>query len=127
VKNKKRRVRRQWFKLDIKPSKIHGFGLFAAEPIPWGKRIIEYTGERVRGREFMRREKFYNSIGYTRMFVLDDKTTIDALIDGNASVFINHSSKPNCGVLREKGRIFFYSLNDIKKGEELTFDYGYEP
>lgn len=114
-------------RVDILPSKVHGLGLFAGEEIPWGKRVIEYTGQRIGEREFLRRERFYDSIGYTRMFTLDDKTTIDALIGGNPSAFINHSDKPNLGVLREKGRIFFYSLVDIKKGKELTFDYGFQP
>jgi SET domain-containing protein len=117
----------QWFALEIRPSKIHGLGLFAAEDIPWGKRVIVYAGERIGEREYQRRERFYNSIGYTRMFSLDDDTTIDALVGGNASCFINHAVKPNLGVLRENGDIYFYSLTNIDKGSELTFDYEFEP
>lgn len=117
----------QWFELGIKPSKIHGLGLFTGEDIPWGKRVIVYAGEHIGEREYQRREKFYDSIGYTRMFSLDDKTTIDALVGGNASCFINHSVKPNMGVLRENGQIYFYSLTDIDKDSELTFDYEFEP
>jgi len=117
----------QWFELEIKPSKIHGLGLFAGEDIPWGKRVIVYAGEHIGEREYERREKFYDSIGYTRMFALDDKITIDALVGGNMSCFINHSVKPNMGVLRENGKIYFYSLTDIAKGTELTFDYEFEP
>lgn len=117
----------QWFALEIKPSKIHGLGLFAAEDIPWGKRVIVYAGERIGEREYQRRERFYNSIGYTRMFSLDEDTTIDALVGGNMSSFINHSTKPNLGVLREDGEIYFYSLTNIAKGTELTFDYEFDP
>ncbi len=117
----------QWFALDIKPSKIHGLGLFAGEDIPWGKRVIVYAGERIDEREYERRERFYDSVGYTRMFALDDEITIDALVGGNASCFINHSVKPNMGVLRENGEIYFYSLTNIDKGTELTFDYEFEP
>jgi SET domain-containing protein len=117
----------QWFALDIKPSKIHGLGLFAGEDIPWGKRVIVYAGERIGEREYQRRERFYDSIGYTRMFSLDDDTTIDALVGGNASCFINHSVKPNLGVLREDDEIYFYSLTNIDKNTELTFDYEFEP
>jgi SET domain-containing protein len=138
---RKRAVRKKWararrkkssvwtkkkYRTAIQPSKIHGFGLFAMEPIPWGVRVLEYVGEKIGEREFQRREKFYDSIGYTRMFSLDEHTTIDALIGGNESVFINHSSSPNLGVMRENGRIFFFSLTDIEKGEELTFHYGYD-
>jgi hypothetical protein len=117
----------QWFDLEIKPSRIHGLGLFAGEEIPWGMRVIVYAGERIDEREYERRERFYDSIGYTRMFALDDDVTIDGLVGGNASCFINHSVKPNLGVLRENGEIYFYSLTNIDKGTELTFDYEFEP
>ncbi len=129
IPRKKRRkapARQQWFQLDIRRSEVHGFGLFAGESIPWGKKVIEYTGEKIGEKEFWRRERFYNSIGYNPLFALDKKTTIDGLIGGNASIFINHSKTPNLGVLREDGRIFFFSLEDIAKGRELTFEYGYD-
>lgn len=124
--NGRGKSRQQSFRLDIRPSKVHGFGLFAGENIPWGKRVIEYVGEKIGEKEFWRRERFYNSIGYNPLFSLDAMTTIDGLIGGNASIFINHSKVPNLGVMRDNGRIFFFSLADIKKGSELTFDYGYD-
>ncbi|MGK2848932.1 MAG: SET domain-containing protein [Minisyncoccota bacterium] len=34
--------------------------------------------------------------------------------------YINHSCNPNLGV---RGKLLFVALRDIKKGEELTFDY----
>ena len=59
---------------------------------------------------------------------LNDGQGIDGLVGGNESRFINHSPQPNLGALREDdGRIIFYSLDDIEQGEELTFDYGFDP
>jgi SET domain-containing protein len=114
-------------KLTVRPSKIHGLGLFAGQSIPWGKRLIEFKGERVSKREAMRRERFYNSIGYLCMLELGDGEFIDGTVGGNESRFINSSATPNVGAVREGDGIFFYSLNDIEKGEELTFDYGFDP
>jgi len=37
-------------------------------------------------------------------------------------------TQPNVGALREsEWRIVFYSLDDIAQGEELTFNYGFDP
>jgi len=53
---------------------------------------------------------------------------VDGSVGGNESRFINHSTKPNIGALRENDwGIVFYSLDDIAKGEELTFNYGFDP
>jgi SET domain-containing protein len=35
------------FKLTVKPSKIHRWGIYAGEEIPARRKIIEYTGERI--------------------------------------------------------------------------------
>lgn len=111
--------------LDIKKSKISGLGLFAADDIGWGQRIIEYVGQKISVREGNRREKFYDKIGANYLFSLNDKYDIDGLVGGNESRFINHSSKNfNCVPIRENGKIYLYSYKDIGKGEELLFDYG---
>jgi hypothetical protein len=36
------------------------------------------------------------------------------------SFFFNHSCEPNAGI---KGQIFLIAMRDIRKGEEVTFDY----
>lgn len=111
-------------KLVIKKSNISGLGLFAEETIPWGTRIAEYVGQVVNDKEYKKRSKFYDRIGVTYLFDLGKNKTIDGLVGGNETRFINHSKKPNSAVLREKGRIYFYSLDDIEVGDEITFDYG---
>ena len=39
----------------VRPSSIHGQGLFALRDIPWGIKIIEYSGERINDAEANRR------------------------------------------------------------------------
>ena len=57
-----------------------------------------------------------------------DGLAIDGISGANESRFINHSPRPNLGAIREgKWRIVFYSLDDISKGDELTFNYGFDP
>ena len=45
---------------------------------------------------------------------------------GNAARYANHARKrPNCFVLRDDNRIWIVAgIEGIRKGEELTFDYG---
>lgn len=115
-------------RLSVARSKIHGLGLFAAENIEWGRRLIEYEGQHLSSREAGRRQKFYDSIGFTCLMQFSDGRGIDGAVGGNESRFINHSTKPNVAALREgEWGIIFYSLDDIEKGEELTFDYGFNP
>ena len=112
--------------VSVRPSKIHGRGLFADAPIPEGARIIEYKGQRIDYREGARRDVFYNSIGYTLLIRLESHY-IDALIDGNDSIYANHSLQPNAEAIERRGRVFIEALRDIAAGEEITFDYGYDP
>jgi uncharacterized protein len=115
-------------RLFVARSKIHGLGLFAGEDIEWGWRLIEYQGQRLSSKEVRWRQKFYDLIGYTCLMQFGDGRGIDGVVGGNESRFINHSLRPNLGALREdEWRIVFYSLDDIKQGDELTFNYGFDP
>ena len=118
----------QYPRLFVARSKIHGLGLFAGEDIEWGRRLIEYQGQRVSNKEVKRRQRFYDSIGFTCLMQFSNGRAIDGVVGGNESRFINHSTKANVGALREGAwRIVFYSLDEIAKGEELTFNYGFDP
>lgn len=107
------------FRLRYGRSPIHRWGIFADEPIPAGRRVIEYTGERIDDREWARRsvrEHLY-------FFVLDDEWTIDGAIGGSGAEFVNHACEPNLDAEITGGRIFLVSLRKIAPGEELTLDY----
>ncbi len=119
-------VAKQEYKVVIRPSRIQGKGLFAAQKIPEGEWVMRYTGQKVSRREGARRERYYNSIGYSLLFDLED-CYLDGLIGGNGSIYINHSLSPNLEARVRRGGVWFHSLRAIGKGEELTFDYGFDP
>jgi SET domain-containing protein len=107
---------------EIRPSKIHGTGVFAHTDIPAETQIIEYVGERVSKEESERRRKAGNFF----VFIVTDDFDIDGLVDWNPARFINHSCAPNCEAQQEDDHIWIYALRDISAGEELTFNYGYD-
>jgi len=115
-------------RLFVARSRIHGLGLFAGEDIEWGRRLIAYQGKLISKREAQRRRRFYDSIGFTCLMEFGDGRAVDGLFGTNESRFINHSTQPNVAAVREGERgIVFYSLDDIAKGDELTFNYGFNP
>ena len=119
-----------WF---VKKSKIHGSGVFASENIPKGKKIIEYIGDKITKSEGDRRselriKKYLNSrkTGSVYIFELNKKYDIDGSPLYNKARYINHSCDPNCEVDILEDQIWISSIKKIKKGEELSYDYGYE-
>lgn len=109
-------------RLAVKKSSIHGNGLFAVDEIPWGTKIIEYTGERISDDEAEARM----AAGADCIFELCEGENIDGSRGGNQARFANHSRrKPNCFVLREGGKIWIVAgIEGVEAGEEITFDYG---
>ena len=117
----------------VKKSKIHATGVFATEIIKRNTRIIEYIGEKILKSEGDKRSerrinKYLNSksTGSVYIFELNKKYDIDGAKSFNKARFINHSCNPNCEVDIIRGRIWISSIKQIQKGEELTYDYGYE-
>lgn len=113
-------------------SAIHNWGLYALEPISAGEMIIEYVGERIRQQVAELREKKYlrSGIGSSYLFRIDENTVIDASKRGGIARFINHCCEPSCTAkiikVGGKKRIVIYALRDVKKNEELTYDYKFE-
>ena len=112
------------FQLHIGRSPVHGFGVFADEVIPAGKRIIEYTGERIARREAVKR---WDPKQASYLFRLDSYWRIDGAVGGSGAEFVNHSCEPNIMAVIRRGTIHFFSKRRIKRGEELTLDYKYSP
>nr|XP_045581626.1 histone-lysine N-methyltransferase SUV39H2-like [Procambarus clarkii] len=114
-----------------------GWGVKAMENIKKDSLVTEYVGEIITSDEAERRGKIYDAQGCTYLFDLDyDKGdqnlyTIDAAKCGNVSHFINHSCDPNLVVFNvwvncldpDLPRLALFATRDIKKWEELTFDY----
>jgi SET domain-containing protein len=109
----------------VRHSKIHGNGVFAARKIPAGDCVIEYKGERITQREADKRSgSDPDNPFHTFFFSLENGKLIDGGVDGNDSRWINHSCGPNCEAREEDDRVFIYALRDIRRGEELNYDYG---
>jgi uncharacterized protein len=107
------------FKLEIRESKIHRYGVYAMERIPPRRKVIEYTGEKIGRRETKRR----GDGKHTYLFTLDSYWTIDGAVGGSGAEIINHSCEPNLSAMILKGHILYVSRRAIRKGEELTVDY----
>jgi histone-lysine N-methyltransferase SETD1 len=110
-------------------SSIHGWGLYAQEPIPLGDMIIEYVGEKVRQKVADCREVAYTrqGIGSSYLFRIDEDTVIDATKKGGIARFINHSCAPNCTAkiikVGNSRRIVIYALNHILAGSYQFFHF----
>uniref|UniRef100_A0A5S6QIL3 [histone H3]-lysine(4) N-trimethyltransferase n=1 Tax=Trichuris muris TaxID=70415 RepID=A0A5S6QIL3_TRIMR len=120
-------TRKKLVRFDI--SKIHGWGLFAMEDIGPDEMIIEYVGQKIRMAVAERREEIYEKrgIGSSYLFRIDNEWVIDATNHGNMARFINHSCAPNCYAkvisVNSQKRIVIYSKQNIRRGEEITYDY----
>jgi SET domain-containing protein len=111
------------FGMRLGRSSIHRWGLFATERIPAGKKVIEYTGERINRRETKKRA---DERTLTYLFTLDPYWTIDGAVGGSGAEYINHSCEPNLTSRIMKGHILYMSLREIRPGEELTIDYRFD-
>lgn len=109
------------FKLTVKPSKIHRWGVYAEEDIPARRKVMEYTGERINRMETKRRSGNGGNMVY--LFTLDKYWTIDGSVGGSGAEYINHCCDPNIVTVVRCGHILYMSRRSIRKGEELTVDY----
>jgi len=105
-------------------SAVHGYGVFAAEPIAKNTRIIDYAGELVRnGPELDEREDAYLKQGCIWVFRVNRVWSRDANVEGNIARFINHSCTPNCWFEVVDKIIWIRAGRQIRRGEELTYNY----
>jgi SET domain-containing protein len=113
--------------MELRRSAIHGLGGFARQDIPKGTKIVEYIGEKITNAEADRR---YDDEAmrrhHTFLFILNERTCVDAAFDGNEARFINHSCDPNCEAVISRGHIWIEAIRNIPAGTELLYDYQYE-
>lgn len=96
-----------------------GLGLFALEPVPADKKIIEYVGRIITIEEANKSRSKY-------LFDLSARRAIDGSSRSNTARYINHSCKPNAKAFTDGKRVWIWSLRKIQAGEEITIDYGEE-
>jgi uncharacterized protein len=104
-------------------SKVHGYGVFAAQAINKNRRIIDYAGELIPTSTSARREARYLDDGCIWVFRVNRRWSRDAAVGGNIARFINHSCTPNCWFQVVGTTIWIRAARFINAGEELTYDY----
>jgi SET domain-containing protein len=112
----------------IRPSSIHGNGVFALRKIPKGCREMFSEGQE----EFIPIERSEidalpeHSRKLVETYCLFDDTHYWVPEYGfkvmDVSVYLNHSDTPN--IISVNDGEFFETLRDIEEGEELLIDYG---
>ena len=83
-------------RIERRKSRVHGWGVFALEPINKNTRIVDYAGELIDHKESLKRETRYLKKGCIWCFTVNRRWVRDANVDGNIARFINHACKPNC-------------------------------
>ncbi|OAX84099.1 hypothetical protein ACJ72_01535 [Emergomyces africanus] len=109
-----------------------GYGVRSNRTFAPNQIIVEYTGEIVTQEECERRMRtvYKNNECYYLMY-FDQNMIIDAT-RGSIARFVNHSCEPNCKMekwtVAGKPRMaLFAGENGIMTGEELTYDYNFDP
>jgi SET domain-containing protein len=114
------------YRLCVDRSPIHRRGVFALEPIPCNRRVIEYTGARMsRNQTAPHMNALIRRGPSATVYVakLNRSWYIDGAVGPSGAQFINHSCDPNLAARRVRGRLLFFSRRKIHAGEELTADY----
>ena len=112
--------------ITVRETKDRGLGVFAAAPIKNNTFLTDYVGKVVPSEELLRD---HPDAEPEYAFRVDDALYIDAENSTHWSKRMNHNAlAPNVDfeVTASPPRVRFATIRDVKKGEELTFDYGTE-
>ena len=113
----------------VKQSSIPGAGkgVFAATDIKKGQQITQYKGKLVTKQLSQKIGDKHRKTKEVWLFQLNDYYDIDGSRGGNEARFINHSHNPNCEPVNyDDEEVWIEALRNIKKGEELFYDYGFD-
>ncbi len=110
----------------IKKSKIDnkGKGLYATNNIKKGTKIINYIGKIITKKQTEESNKYDNN-KRIYLFSLNKKYDLDGDFSWNIAGLINHSCNNNCDYFGKGLKVWIEAIRDIKKGEELSCDYGF--
>ena len=108
----------------IKKSNIDNKGLYASKNIKAKQIVIHYKGKLVTKKEVEKNPKFDNDKAIY-LFNVNNRYDLDGDFKYNDARLINHSCNPNCEVEGKGLKLWIVAIKDIKKGEELSYDYGF--
>jgi SET domain-containing protein len=111
----------QKYELEVRPSRIDGLGVFAAQAIAGGRKIGEIRGESISIDDARIRATRSERI---MIVELSPRRAIDFSKSADAMRYTNHSCQPNARLDIRQGRVEFYALRAIAVGEEVTVNYG---
>jgi hypothetical protein len=97
--------------------------LFAAMNLPGRRKLGEISGRLVR---LPQARKAIEGAARIYFIELTDAWALECS-DGNQFKHLNHSCSPNCYLRILGKRVEVYTLRPIKRGAELTVDYGETP
>jgi SET domain-containing protein len=117
---------------EVKPSKIHGLGLFAKKKIPKGtvwwyarpQDVLIITREQFLKLDSSNKASNMKNFIETLLIYSYYERDLDALIFClDNSRFVNHSIDANSGASEDENGFCAMALKDISPGEEITEDY----
>lgn len=100
----------------VKKSAIHGRGVFVNEDVKKGELVSRVKGPIVRRVEKTKRA----ALAYPDLVGISGITRTVWIDPQPPYKYLNHSCDPSCGI---RGKIGLYALRDLKRGDEITFDY----
>ena len=109
--------------IKVRRSAVHALGLYTKEVFAQDARIIEYVGKKITWKQAEQQDEDNQRI---YLFAVNDRHLVDGDVGYNSAKYINHSCEPNCYIDIENDRIWIYALRPISKGEELSYDYGFD-
>ena len=105
-------------------SNIHRHGLSAAININKGQKIIQYKGKKV-SLSKVETDPKYDNEKEIYLFNLNKRYDLDGDVLWNTARLINHSCSNNAEYEGTGLKVWIISNKEIKKGEEITCDYGF--
>ena len=85
---------------------------------------MEYKGKIISVKKSETDPKFNNGKAIY-LFNINKKYDLDGDFRFNTARLINHSCDPNCEVFGSGLKVWVYAMKNIRKGEELSYDYGF--
>ena len=101
-----------------------GRGLYASKDIKAGTKVIDYIGKLITKKQTEESDKYDNGKPIY-LFTINKRYDLDGDFSWNTAGLINHSCDNNCDYDGKGLKIWVKAIKDIKKGEELSYDYGF--